>query len=400
MNHCPHCGKALEEPCSLCPYCGKLLPKQTAPKPASPPQAPKKAPKSHTKTAALLAIPAVIVLILAVLLTKSDKPFSQDTAAIAKASASVVTIYTYDVNNIPLAIGSGFAAFEEGIIVTNHHVIEGDTYRIEAMTESGTVMEAESVIAYDAEKDIAILRFYDCTLPPLSTEGGMHLERGEPLTAIGSPEGLNNMVSNGVFSSYKSNGTYTLQVFTTSISHGSSGGAIFDDKGNAVGITSAGHAEGNDIYFAVPFLYAAELYENRSPADEVTPAKLWEQSEHSYTVDYALAYPRQLSGKTIELTGYVSAVYHDLYLTADAANILHTKPTKQLTDEERTALSDRIYTQRKAGLSIMCQRDSRKSFDDDLLGKYVTLRGTVTVYSENTNGDDVRFIVSEVVAKE
>ena len=164
MNHCPHCGKALEEPCTFCPYCGKLLPKQTAPKPASPPQAPKKAPKSHTKTAALLAIPAVIVLILAVLLTKSDKPFSQDTAAIAKASASVVTIYTYDVNNIPLAIGSGFAAFEEGIIVTNHHVIEGDTYRIEAMTESGTVMEAESVIAYDAEKDIAILRFYDCPL--------------------------------------------------------------------------------------------------------------------------------------------------------------------------------------------------------------------------------------------
>ena len=400
MNHCPHCGKCLEEPCSFCPYCGKVLPKQTAPKPASPPQTPKKAPKRHTKTAALIAIPAVIVLVLAVLLTKSSKPFSEDTRAIAEASASVVTIYTYDANNVPLGSGSGFAAFEEGIIVTNHHVIEGDTYRIEAMTETGTIMEADTVIAYDEDKDIAILRFYDCTLPPLTTEGGMSLERGEPLTAIGSPEGLSNMVSNGVFSSYKQNGTHTMQVFTTSISHGSSGGAIFDDKGNVIGITSAGHAEGNEIYFAVPFLYAMELYENRSLADEVTPAKLWEQSEHSYTVDYVLAYPRQLSGKTIELKGYASAVYHDLYLSASSANILHTKPTKELTDKERAALSDRIYDQRKAGLSIMCQRESRKSFDDDLLGKYVTLRGTVTVYSENTSGTDVRFIVSEVIAKE
>ena len=397
MNHCPHCGKHLEEPCSFCPYCGKALSKQTAPV-----QVPKKSPKRPRKTAALLAIPTVIVLILAVLLTKSGKPFSQDTSAIAKASASVVTIYTYDVNNINLGSGSGFAAIEEGIIVTNHHVIDGDTYRIEAVTEAGIVMEADSVIAYDAEKDIAILRFYSCTLPILPTTDGIGLERGEALTAIGSPIGFNNMVSTGVFSQYLEivDADIVELLFTASISHGSSGGALFDEDGNVIGVTSGAYEAGNDIYYAMPFGYVTELYENRSPADEITPAKLWEQSDHTYTIDYVLAYPRQLSGKTIELEGYVSAVYHDLYLAADASKILHTKPTKELTDKERTALSDRIYEQRKAGLSIMCQRESRGSFDDNLRGKHVTLRGKVVVYSENTSGDDIRFIVTEVVTKE
>jgi len=396
MNHCPYCGKHLEEPCSFCPYCGKALSKSPQAKPSPTP----KATKLPLKLAVPIAAAAVIFLALLLVLTRSGKPFSEDTDAIAKASASVVTIYTYDVNNVPLGSGSGFAAIEEGIIVTNYHVIDGETYRIEAVTESGTVMDADSILAYDADKDIAILRFYDCKLPCLPTAPGLEIERGDIPTAIGSPIGLNNMVSTGVFSSYKTQGTNLILLFTTSISHGSSGGALFDEKGNVVGITSGGYEDANDIYIGIPFYDVTGLYNDRTPADEITPAKLWERTKHSYTVDYVMAYPKQLNGKTIELKGYVSAVYHDLYLSAFPANALHTKPTKELTDKERSALSDRIYEQRKNGSILMCQRESRGSFDDDLAGKYVTLRGKVMVYSENTSGGDVRFIVSEVIAKE
>lgn len=392
MEYCPYCGKALEEPCSFCPYCGKQLPiGGSAPKTAAP-------RKLNFK--ALLVIPVIAALVLVLALTRTAKPFSEDTDAIAEASRSVVTIYTYDVNDINLGTGSGFAAIDEGIIVTNHHVIAGDTYRIEAHTEDGAVLEADSIIAYDAEKDIAILRFTDCTLTPLSTDGGMNLERGEPLTAIGSPEGLSNMVSDGVFSSYKSNGTHTLQVFTTSISHGSSGGAIFDDKGNAVGITSAGHAEGNEIYFAVPFVYVTELYDNRSPADEITPAKLWEQSDHTYTVDYVLSFPRKLNGKNIELEGYVAALYYDLYLVADPSLVLSTYSSQELTEDGEKLLWDLIREQMKQGNTLQCQMEKRTRFPDELAGKHVTLRGKVTVFPENISGDDVRFIVSEVIASE
>lgn len=396
MQHCPYCGKVLEDPCSFCPYCGKLLPKapETKPKSCAKPK------KSPVRLAALLAAAAVIFLASVLVLTLSDKPFSEDTRAIADASASVVTIYTYDVNNVPLGSGSGFAAIEEGIIVTNYHVIGGETYRIEAVTESGVVMDADSVIAHDPDKDIAILRFYDCTLPLLPTDPGLEIERGETLTAIGSPKGFNNMVSTGVFSSYKAQGTNLILLFTTSISHGSSGGALFNEDGKVVAITSGGYEDANDIYIGIPFYDVTVLYNDRDPADEITPAKLWEQKEHSYTADYVLAYPKQLNGKTIELKGYTSAVYHDLYLTASPTNILHTKPTKELTDKERSDLSDRIYEQRKNGSILMCQRESRGSFDDDLVGKYVTLRGKVMVYGENTSGNDVRFIVSEVLANE
>ena len=395
MNHCPYCGKALEVPCGFCPYCGKPLSNASATQKATPP-----APRRFLKTAVLIAVPLMLILVAVLVLISRSKPFSEDLDAIAEASASVVTIYTYDVNNINLGSGSGFAAIEEGIIVTNFHVIGGETYRIEAVTESGTVMDADSIIAHDKEMDIAILRFYDCKLPRLSTADGMDLKRGEPLTAIGSPQGLSNMVSTGVFSSYKQFDNHTIQMFTASISPGSSGGALFDDDGNVVGITSGGYEGGNDIYYAKPFAYAKELYENRTPADEITPAKLWEQAEHTYTVDYVLAYPRQLSDKTIELTGFVSAVYHDLYIQASSDQPIGRRPVSELSSEEKALLEDSIRQGRKNGSILMCQRESRGSFPDDLLGKRVTLRGKVMVYSENTSGTDVRFIVSEVIASE
>lgn len=392
MDYCPYCGKALEEPCSFCPYCGKQLSKQHKLKKAN----------SFPKRKALLAIPVVLILVLLSLFIGTGKPFSEDTRAISDASSSVVTIYVYDVNNILLGTGSGFAAIDDGIIVTNHHVIKGDVYRIEATTETGKTMTADSVIVYDEDLDIAILRFNDCTLPILSTDSGLDLARGEVVTAIGSPIGLNNMVSSGVLSQYMEmveTDSLTL-LFTASISPGSSGGALFNENGDVIGITSGAYIDGNDIYYAVPFCYVEELYVNRSPAEEISPAKLWEQSDHSYTVDYVLYYPRSLNGKTIELKGYVSAVYHDLYLVADSTQILSPVAANALTPEDRNILSKGISAQRNGGRSLMCQRESRGSFPDDLAGKYVTLRGKVTVFSENTAGDDVRFIVSEIIASE
>lgn len=383
MEYCPHCGTSIKPGTNFCPNCGKkLLNRRQSPK------------TQH------ILIVAFIILLTALLPLLGSKSFSEDTRAIAKASTSVVTIFTYDANNVALASGSGFAAIEDGIIVTNYHVIEGETYSIEALTEDGTVMAADAVICYDADKDIALLRFNNCPLTPLPTDHGMNLERGEVLTAIGSPKGLNNMVSTGVFSSFKQMGAHTIQLFTTSISHGSSGGALFDDDGNVVGITSGGFEDANEVYYAIPFNYVTELYDNRSPADEITPAKLWEQQEHSYTVDYVLSYPRQLNGKTIELKGYVSAVYHDLYIQASSELPIVRRPVSELNSEEKAAMEILIREGRKDGTILMCQRESRGSFPNDLAGKFVTLRGKVTVFSENTTGDDVRFIVSEVIASE
>lgn len=386
MDYCPYCGKALEEQCSFCPYCGKAL------------------AKTSNRSKILLPILAAAILIIAAVFLpiRSSKPFSEDTRAIAEASRSVVTINTYDINNVSTGGGSGFAAIEEGIIITNFHVIDGDTHRIEAVTENRIVMDADSIIAYDKEKDIAILRFNDCTLAPLPTADGMALERGEPLTAIGSPIGFNNMVSTGVLSQYLddvSTGLIRL-LFTTSISHGSSGGALFDNEGNVVGVTSGGFEDGNEVYYAMPFTYVTELYENRSPADEITPAKLWEKNDHIYTVDYVLAFPRQLNGKTIQLSGYVSAVNHDLYLQASPENRMSLRPTNELSKDEKDLLWKTIRERLNTGDVLLCQRESRGSFPDDLTGKYVTLRGKVTVFTENVSGDDVRFIVSEVIASE
>ena len=104
MNHCPYCGKALEEPCRFCPYCGRELPQSSKLHKAPTPR------KLNFKF--FLAIPVIAVLTLLLIFTKSGNAFSEDTRAIANASASVVTIYTYDVNNVNLGSGSGFAAID------------------------------------------------------------------------------------------------------------------------------------------------------------------------------------------------------------------------------------------------------------------------------------------------
>ena len=89
------------------------------------------------------------------------------------------------------------------------------------------------------------------------------LKRGQQVVAIGSPEGLINTVSMGNISAlYRRNDTPDIQ-FTAPISHGSSGGALFNNKGEVIGVTSATHKEGQNINFAVGISHVIELYDGR-----------------------------------------------------------------------------------------------------------------------------------------
>ena len=71
---------------------------------------------------------------------------------------------------------------------------------------------------------------------------------GEAVVAIGSPLGLQNTVSTGIISARRDGYLQT----TAPISHGSSGGALFNMTGQVIGITSAGMEEGANLGFAIP----------------------------------------------------------------------------------------------------------------------------------------------------
>ena len=236
-------------------------------------------------------------------------PFSDNTAAIAEASNSVVMLNCYDKDGEMHATASGFVVFEDSVIVTNYHVIEQDAYRVTAQTEKGDSFDCPTVLAWDADKDIAILKAERHTglsmLTPGSTE---NLQKGEKVVAIGSPLGLINSVSTGVFSGFVTDDAGTTLQFTAAISHGSSGGALFNDAGEVIGVTFATLQDGQNINLAVPIEEVKILYE--SGATNKRLKDFYESFEHetpisSYTVGYVLDHYKELEGKTISVYGYI-----------------------------------------------------------------------------------------------
>ena len=213
----------------------------------------------------LIGVLALFLIVGAVVLLntifKSHDSFSDNPVAIETASESVVMLSCYDKSGELYASGSGFALIEKGIIVTNYHVIEENVYSVEVNTGSGATYNIESIVAMDEEMDIAILR---CTGSPnftlLNTGDSTSLKKGEKVVAIGSPLGLINSVSTGVFSGYIDN---VLLQFTAAISPGSSGGVLFDNSGKVLGITVGANENGQSLNFAIPIEYALSLWENR-----------------------------------------------------------------------------------------------------------------------------------------
>lgn len=188
--------------------------------------------------------------------------FSDDPTAILEASQSVVKLNCYDKAGELYATGSGFACFADNVIVTNYHVIK-DAYNIEASTEDGNTFNITYVLATDKAKDIAILgTSTPHNLALLQPGNSDCLQKGEKVVAIGSPLGLLNTVSTGVFSGYIYEDGINVLQFTASISNGSSGGALFNNAGEVLGITSASYEAGQNLNLAIPIEQAEAIYSN------------------------------------------------------------------------------------------------------------------------------------------
>lgn len=178
--------------------------------------------------------------------------FSDDPNAITEASANIVMLTTYDKSGDMYKTGSGFPAFEDGCIVTNYHVIEGSN-RIEGNTEDEMFFKIDEIVVADKERDIAILKTNAKTgLTPLTLGDTSALQKGEKVVAIGSPLGLINTVSDGMYSNRCTDDGQEYLQFTAAISSGSSGGALFNDKGEVIGITSASYTDGQNLNLAIP----------------------------------------------------------------------------------------------------------------------------------------------------
>ncbi len=228
----------------------------------------------------------VIVLMVFCLSEAHATGFSDNPAEINKAAQSVMMLEVYDKNGDLIATGSGFVAFDNRHVVTNYHVAE-DADIIYAYSDSGDPYIIMDVCIADSIKDIAVLQFFSPTdLSPLALNESGEAIRASRVVAIGSPKGFSNTISTGIISAlYEENGVSYIQ-FTAPISNGSSGGALFNDDGQVIGITSLIYDDGNgvsqNLNFAVNIEEVIDLYnqwdgnkyklEDLKAANVVTPA--------------------------------------------------------------------------------------------------------------------------------
>ena len=155
---------------------------------------------------------------------------------VEKAKPSVVVVET------DTAAGSGWIIDSDGIIVTNHHVIE-DAVNIYVTLDDGRTFVAESVRS-DPLTDIAIVYIDAHNLPAVDVSDCNNLKVGQPVAAIGNALGRGISLKGGWISrlgvTITVNGmaNYGLIETDAAINEGNSGGPLVDMNGEVIGITS------------------------------------------------------------------------------------------------------------------------------------------------------------------
>lgn len=176
--------------------------------------------------------------------------------------------YSYTTIDTTLLNGSGFIFSEDGLIGTNYHVVDGiDSLLIK--TSDGKFYDAELLII-DEKNDMAILRIKysnGAKFPTIKIGNSDALKVGQEVFAIGSPLGYEYTISQGIVAGIRENEkvsftdpvTYmpieknfekVIQI-TAAISPGNSGGALFNRKGEVVGITTYTYTGYGNLNFAI-----------------------------------------------------------------------------------------------------------------------------------------------------
>ncbi|MDX1953803.1 MAG: trypsin-like peptidase domain-containing protein [Verrucomicrobiota bacterium] len=195
---------------------------------------------------------------------RPEKPVRELVAELGEAVVQVRT---------PDGLGSGFFINEEGYLITNFHVIEGETQiSIEVYHQRKGQLDRRSykdvrIIAMNKFADLALLHVEDKDAPefkwvPLGESSGVLV--GEAVFAIGSPLGLERTVTEGIIS------TKTRELFgelymqtTAQINPGNSGGPLFNLRGEVVGVTNMKLTFGEGLGFCIPVQGVKDFLTNR-----------------------------------------------------------------------------------------------------------------------------------------
>ena len=174
----------------------------------------------------------------------------------------------------PSGLGSGFFVNPEGYLITNFHVIEGDTeISVEVYTTdsngqlSRDTYKRVRIVAINKFHDLALLRIEDKNAPKfkyLTLGSSDELNVGDEVFAVGSPMGLERTVTEGILSTKtrELEGELYLQT-TAQINPGNSGGPLFNLAGQVVGVTNMKIMFGEGLGFAIPVELVKNFLDHR-----------------------------------------------------------------------------------------------------------------------------------------
>lgn len=158
-------------------------------------------------------------------------------------------------------VGTGFVISPDGRIATNLHVISGAREATVTLLD-GTKVPLEEIAAIDAERDLAIIKIKTGKkLPTLRLGDSDEVAAGDAVIAIGNPLGVfDYSVSDGLISSVRAlSESLTILQISAPISQGSSGGPLFNEKGEVIGVATAIIGEGQNINLGIPSNYLRPL---------------------------------------------------------------------------------------------------------------------------------------------
>ena len=176
---------------------------------------------------------------------KPSEIFSQNNEA-------VVLVRSYDGSGNLIGFGSGFNVHENGVIVTNLHVVlSGGSYLDIKFPKHGTYEDVYIAGFSDFSTDLAVLRIDGKELPKVNISPSVPVNVGDRIYTISNPEGLLNTLSEGLVSAERVVDNTTFYQITAPISEGSSGGAVFNEFGEVIGVASMIMKKGQNLNFAI-----------------------------------------------------------------------------------------------------------------------------------------------------
>ena len=188
--------------------------------------------------------------------TPSASPARDVSSLVKQIGEAVVQVRT------PEGLGSGFFINAEGYLITNFHVIEGETeISVEVYHQNDGQLDRETykqvkIIAINKFQDLALLKIDDKNAPKfkyVALGSADALSVGDAVFAIGGPLGLERTVTQGILSTKtrEIEGNIFLQT-SAQINPGNSGGPLFNLAGEVVGVTNMKLTFGEGLAFAIP----------------------------------------------------------------------------------------------------------------------------------------------------